>query len=124
MRTRRAYQDYLHDIWDAVREIEEFVAGKTWDDFKLDKMVRHAVRDELAIIGEAAKKIPPTLRRKYSQIPWRDLGDMRNMITHEYFGINLQVIWKMATERLPEYKPFIAKAVEEADAELFDKLGG
>jgi uncharacterized protein with HEPN domain len=74
----------------------------------MDAIVRN-----LEIIGEAARNIPEEIKRKYPEIPWRDIGDTRNKILHEYFGMNLEIIWKTIQDDLPDLKPKIQK--------IFDK---
>lgn len=56
---------------------------------------------ELVLIGEAAKNVPPDLQASAPGVPWQDMGDMRNIAAHEYFGIDLAIVWQTATRDVP-----------------------
>jgi len=66
-----------------------------------------------AIIGEAVKYIPKELRRKHKDVNWSDVVGMRNIITHEYFGVDLAIIWKTIKEKLPILKNKIKEMLKE-----------
>jgi uncharacterized protein with HEPN domain len=72
-----------------------------------------AVIRALEIIGEAAKNIPKSIRGKYTEIPWEDIVGMRNKVIHNYFGVDLEVIWKTLHEDLPPLQAAIAKILED-----------
>lgn len=65
------------------------------------------------MIGEAACHIPEPIIQEYSHIPWRNMRDMRNILIHEYFGINTEIIWKTVTDKLPPLKPQLKEIIEE-----------
>ncbi len=73
---------HLLDILEAIKEIEEFTENMTFEDFSKNKVVIRAVTMDFAIIGEAAKKIGADTRRKYAQIPWRQMAGIRDKIIH------------------------------------------
>ena len=99
--TPRAYADYLRDILDAISKIQRFVVGVTLDDFVKDDEKTYAVVHALEIIGEAAKQIPASERKRYSQIPWREIAGMRDKIAHQYFGINRYLVYQTVQTDLP-----------------------
>jgi len=99
----REYGDYIQDIMDSIDAIEEFVKDIEYDDFEDDKKTVFAVTRAIEIIGEATKKIPVSLRNKYPQIPWKDMAGMRDKLIHEYFGVDVDVLWK--TVCYSEYTP-------------------
>lgn len=66
----------------------------TYADFSEDRKTINAVIRSLEIIGEAAKKIPPDIRQKYPHVPWKEIAGMRDKLIHEYFGIDLSIIWE------------------------------
>lgn len=101
----RIYVDYLRDMVESGQRAVEFVEGMTLDEFQRDIKTQYAVIRALEVVGEAAKQIPPELRTKYSSIPWRSMAGMRDKLIHEYFGVNLKVVWRTATEEVPVLCP-------------------
>ena len=89
---KRDYLDYLIDILDSLVKIEKFTEGFELPQFVTDDKTQLAVVKALEIIGEAVKKIPVTIKRKYPEIPWRKISGMRDKLIHEYFGINIKVV--------------------------------
>jgi uncharacterized protein with HEPN domain len=110
---RREFVDYLVDIRDAAENISQFIAGMTWTQFAEDQKTIYAVVRAFEIIGEAAKKVPPSVRKRHAEIPWKQMAGMRDKLIHEYFGVNYQVLWKTAQEDIPPVQPLIAKVVKE-----------
>ncbi len=72
------------------------------DQFVADDKTIFAVVRALEIVGEAAKRIPQAVRDQHSEIPWREMAGMRNKLTHDYFGVNVEVVWKTVIEDLPD----------------------
>jgi uncharacterized protein with HEPN domain len=109
----REVVDYLHDILDAAQSARQFVVGMDFDTFSVDKKTVYAVTRALEIIGEATKNIPGTLRRRYPQVPWRDMAGMRDKISHAYFGINLRRVFDTVHIDLPVLQEAISRVLEE-----------
>lgn len=99
--TERTVSDYLHDILNTIESCERFIEGMDFDQFVSDEKTTFAVRHALEIIGEAVKHIPEEIKQEYPSIPWRKIAGTRDVIIHAYFGVDLNVIWKTANERLP-----------------------
>jgi uncharacterized protein with HEPN domain len=104
-------KDYIQDILDSINDIEVFVIELDFEQFKNDKKTINAVVRSIEVIGEAAKKIPKTLKNKYPDIPWRKIIGMRDKLIHEYFGIDIEILWKTAKEDIPGLKKEIIKII-------------
>lgn len=100
---------YLSDIRDCILKIEEYLEGISEEHFYEDYEKQDSVLRRLEIIGEAVKHLPDDTREKYPKIPWKDIAGTRDVLIHEYSGVNLKRIWKTVKKDLPELK----KQVEE-----------
>ena|SRR3989338_10810660 len=105
----RPIELYLTDIKEAIDKIENYVRRMTFTDFEEDSKTVDAVVRNIEIIGEAAKHIPAEIRLKYVEIPWKQIVGSRSKAIHEYFGIDLEILWKTVTEDIPKLKKQIAK---------------
>jgi len=104
---KRVYTDYIQDIFDSINDIESFIKGMNFEDFKDDRKTVNAVVRSIEIIGEASKKIPKSIKEKRPDIPWKKMAGMRDKLIHEYFGIDLEILWKVAKEEINKLKPGI-----------------
>jgi uncharacterized protein with HEPN domain len=98
----RDISDYIEDILNAIAEVSEFTKGMTFESFLTDKKTANAVIRSLEVLGEATKHIPETFRKKYPDIPWSKMAGMRDVLIHDYMGVDLKTVWKVSIERLPE----------------------
>lgn len=87
---KRVYTDHIQDILDSIQDIEDFIRGMTFDEFKKDRKTINAVVRSIEIIGEASKKIPKNLRDRCPEVPWKKMSGMRDKLIHAYF----ELIWK------------------------------
>ena len=101
MTSKRVYLDYLNDIADAAEKIAQFIKGMTYGQFVADAKTSYAVVRALEVIGEAAKQVPSSVRTQYPEVPWQEMSGMRDKLVHDYFGVNLEVVWKTALEDVP-----------------------
>ncbi len=108
---QRGIGDYLQDILDAVNAAIEFVEGMTFAEFEGDKKTIFAATRAIQIIGEAAKKIPDSIKAQYPEIPWKGMTGMRDKVTHEYFGVNLDVLWDTIQQDLPKVKDLMPEVL-------------
>lgn len=94
IKRKRIYKDYLNDIKTSIAEIREFTGGMSFKEFFSDRKTSHAVTRCFEIIGEAVKNTPDELKARYPGIPWREMAGMRDKMIHEYFGVNLKIVWQ------------------------------
>ncbi len=97
----RNLQLYLEDIEDSSRAILVYVQGMSFDNFCRDRKTFSAVIREFEIIGEAVGKLPEEFRDCYPEVNWQDIKDFRNVLIHEYFGVDLEIVWKVIENELP-----------------------
>ena len=108
----RSYRTYLQDILSAIAKIDDYIAGLEVDVFKQTSIVIDSVGMNLVIIGEAARNVPESIRQKYPDVEWRNIVDLRNVITHEYFRLNLDRIWDITQVELPKLREQINLILE------------
>ena len=100
MKKQATFLDYLRDILDAIISIKEFLEDVDYESFRKDKKTQYAVIRALEIIGEASKKVPIEVRDNYAAIPWRSITGMRDKLIHDYFGVDIEVVWNTANEKI------------------------
>lgn len=93
---------YLWDMLDSARNISDFVRGLSYQQYLQDKKLQLAVERAIEIIGEAARHVSEAFRQAHSEIPWQAIIAQRNVLAHEYGEILQELIWKVATTRVPE----------------------
>ena len=114
---KREIGDYIQDIVDAISKALRFVGEMSYDDFVKDDKTIFAVVRALEIIGEAVKNIPHEFRKKYPEVPWRDMAGMRDKLIHEYHGVRLDVVWETVKKELLPLKPMFENILMEIEEE-------
>lgn len=109
--SKRTDREYLSDIQQALQRITTYVAGMTYDSFVDDDKTQDAVIRNLEILGEATKNLSDELRDKHPAVPWRSMAGARDRLIHQYFGVNLDIIWQIISVELPQ----IALQIEMMD---------
>lgn len=102
--SKRTPKLYLEDILMSIKNIEEYTQGMTFELFAKDKKTIDAVVRNLEIIGEAARNIPKQSQEQYPHMPWEKMVSMRNKVLHEYFGVDIEILWRTIQENIPELK--------------------
>lgn len=112
---KRTFADYIEDVLDSIKLIEQFTENLNYEEFFRDKKTSYAVIRAIEIIGEAVKNIPDEIKAELPHIPWHKMSGMRNKIAHEYFGISLKIVWNVAKKELPIIKDDIALLMKKYD---------
>ena len=107
--------DYLEDIINAMDKSISFTKNMSYEDFINDDRTIFAVVRVLEIVGEATKNIPEYIRNDYPEIPWRDMAGMRDKVIHEYFGVNLKIVWKTVQVSIPKLRPIFNKILKDLE---------
>jgi uncharacterized protein with HEPN domain len=104
MKGKRNLNLYIDDIQESIEKIEEYTEGTTLEEFLKNTQIQDAVLRRLEIIGEAVRNLPGDFKQEHSEIPWKMIAGMRNVVAHEYFGINVKRVWKTIEKDIPELK--------------------
>lgn len=97
----RDYKVYLEDILQAVAKISKFTAGISKENLFNDEKTLDAVIRNLEVIGEATKKVPEDIRLKCQDVEWKKISGLRDILIHEYFGIDHTIVWDIIQNKLP-----------------------
>lgn len=97
----RSAKERIQDILNAIDSIQMRTTGMSFDEFSQNETVVKAVLYDLIVIGEAAINISANIQNLAPELPWRLMGDMRNIMAHEYFQINLRITWSTVQNNLP-----------------------
>jgi len=96
----RDFRLYLDDILDAIRQVRSYVEGQDEDAFAADRKTQDAVIRNMEIIGKAAGKLPEEIQKAAPEIDWRKIKALRNILIHDYFGVNLPIVWDVVQNKL------------------------
>ncbi len=107
--SNRTDKDFLYDIREAVHRIKTYTHEMTYKEFLADTRTQDAVIRNLEIIGEATKKLSARLRNQYPSVPWKEMAGARDRLIHHYFGVDIEVVWKISIAELPDLTSQIAK---------------
>ncbi len=108
----RGYKLYLEDMLTAVRKIEKYTKNLSFNKLTKDDLVIDGAVRNLEIVGEAAKNIPALIKRKYPDIEWKKIAGLKDILAHEYFGIDLEILWDIIKNKLPALKKQVSRILK------------
>ena len=100
----RTFLHAVDDILEAIAGIEQAIAGKTFDDYSQEWLLRHAIQRAIEIVSEASRLIPDNIKATRSEIPWAEVAAIGNVLRHEYHALSDRIIWNVVIDELPKLK--------------------
>ena len=107
----------IEDMWESVRRVRRYVEGMTENEFKKDDRTTDAVVRNFEIIGEAANRLPDDFKLQYPDIDWIQIVGLRHRIVHDYFGVDLDIIWYIVQHDLQVFEEALQHILESLDHE-------
>jgi uncharacterized protein with HEPN domain len=106
---------YVADMVEACARVVEYTTGQSATALRADRKTIDAVVPNLEVIGEAAKRVPATVRSKAPAVPWRDVSGMRDVLIHDYFGIDLDIVCDVALVKVPTLRVALEELLRRLD---------
>ncbi len=103
----------IEDIWESIEKAERYIDDLHLENFLSDSKTVDAVVRNLGIIGEAASRLPIEFKEKYSDIEWVKIIGLRHRIVHEYFGVDMQIVWQILKKDFPDFKQKLRSVRDE-----------
>jgi uncharacterized protein with HEPN domain len=122
--SRRPEDLYLIDLIEACQDARRVVGGRSAEEWMSDSVARYAVLAHLTVVGEAANRLGPELRRRYDGMPWREIIAFRNVAVHEYFAVEWHVVWRIVAQQLPSLLEYALGMLRAEHPELVASVGG
>ena len=110
--SKRDVRLLLTDILESIAKARRYIRGMTFQEFATNDLVVDAVTRNLEIIGEAARQIPEEIRRRHPEVPWRRVIGLRHIVVHEYFAVDIEILWTIVQENLPELERHLRQMLE------------
>jgi uncharacterized protein with HEPN domain len=109
----RNWEVYINDIYLCIKRIIEYTEHLSFEEFLQDNKTYDAVLRNLGIMGEAVKNIPEEIRENYNQTEWKKIAGLRDIVVHDYFGINDEIIWDIVKNKIPELRNSIESIIQD-----------
>ena len=113
--SKRTEEDLLKDILEGARRILLYTKNMDYDAFLEDLKTQDAVIRNLEIIGEASKNLSEEFRKTQTEVPWKSISGMRDKLIHDYFGVNVDIVWGVVTEALSRLVNQISQILSTID---------
>ena len=111
--SKRDWKILFEDIIESISKIEDYTRGLTFEDFSQSTLIIDAVVRNIEIIGEASKNIPPETQNNFQDVPWQKIKGIRNRIVHEYFSVDVSIIWFIVQNELEPLKNTLTKHLDK-----------
>lgn len=111
----RTWQERIEDILTCAQNVQDFTAGMTFESFLKDPRTIRAVAFEFTTIGESARLIPVEIQERHPEVPWGKMQGIRNVLVHEYFRLDEEILWKAAHEDISHLIPALKKIILSAN---------
>ena len=106
---------YLHHILECIARINAYTNAIDEQAFLKDFLIQDAVIRNFEVIGEAVKKVDPALRRKYPDIPWKNIAGMRDKLIHDYMGVDVRAVWGVVEDILPDFQQQVKDIIDSLE---------
>ncbi len=117
MKDRLGDKNRLLHVIDSIQEINNYIKGATFQDFEEQSMMKNACIRQLEIIGEACSRVSEPIRSNNPQVFWKEIIGLRNILIHQYFGVDEKVVWDIIKNDLPELKNQVKVIIQNLDEE-------
>jgi len=111
--SKRTDADLIEDILICLSKIQQYINGLSYDDFANDHKTQDAIIRNIEIVGEASKRLSTEVKEQYPDIPWKMISGTLDRLIHGYFGVNIDIVWEIATIDVPELEQMMRKIEEE-----------
>ena len=105
----------LEDILDAIKDIQAFVSGRSFDDYSRDRMLRLAIERCVEIISEASRHVPTDLKAQHPAVPWRNVADVGNILRHAYQSVDPRILWEVATRDVAILRAAVQQMLDQVE---------
>lgn len=112
----------LWDMLDAARKVQQVTNGLSFEEYLHDWTKRYIVERAIEIIGEAAGRISAQFKSEHPNIPWTKIKRQRNVLIHEYGGLNHELIWRVVTEHIPQLIAALVPLVPQPPSESSESI--
>jgi len=111
---------FIKHVLESIDRIETFLRNTSKSKFLADELLQSAIIRQIEIIGEAVKNLPLNFTKKYSNIPWKGIAGMRDKLIHNYFGIDLDTVWDIIKNEIPELKKNLKDILEKENNNVLE----